>query len=319
MHDIAILFEHPEWQKPHFEALKKRGLDFTTVDLKKNAFHSDEALRAKVVFNQASPSAYTRGNVRAVPQALALLRHYERLGAKVINGSEAFLNELSKAAQVALCRALDIDHPHSIIFNDVEAAIEALNKLPAAERYPRLLKPDLGGSGARIAVIEDESALRQAFMNEDVWAPDNLFLLQEYLAHDKDFGIVRLEFVNGELLYPMRVVTHGRFNLCPSPVCNPESADESGACEIPSEEDLRPVEFYPYKDVPLDVVSKAKRILKAAKIDIGGVEYLETPEGRRVFYDVNANSNLRPQVAEHFGVEPFEKVVDFLEEEVAKA
>jgi hypothetical protein len=31
-----------------------------------------------------------------------------------------------------------------------------------------------------------------------------------------------------------------------------------------------------------------------------------------VFYDINANSNLRPSVASAFGFDPFEKVVDFL-------
>ena len=43
---------------------------------------------------------------------------------------------------------------------------------------------------------------------------------------------------------------------------------------------------------------------------------LETPDGRRVFYDINANSNLRPSVAAAFGFDPFERVVDFLESEL---
>ena len=29
-------------------------------------------------------------------------------------------------------------------------------------------------------------------------------------------------------------------------------------------------------------------------------------------YDINANSNLRPSVAQAFGFDPFERVVDFL-------
>ena len=45
---------------------------------------------------------------------------------------------------------------------------------------------------------------------------------------------------------------------------------------------------------------------------MGGIEYLETPGGRRVFYDINANSNLRPSVAAAFGFDPFERVVDYL-------
>jgi hypothetical protein len=50
---------------------------------------------------------------------------------------------------------------------------------------------------------------------------------------------------------------------------------------------------------------------------VGGIEYLETPTARRVFYDINANSNLRPSVGAAFGFEPFERVVDFLAGQLA--
>jgi len=65
-------------------------------------------------------------------------------------------------------------------------------------------------------------------------------------------------------------------------------------------------------------VATAKRIVRAAGLDVGGIEYLETPDGRRVFYDINANSNLRPSVAAAFGFDPFERVVDFLVTELAR-
>jgi hypothetical protein len=109
----------------------------------------------------------------------------------------------------------------------------------------------------------------------------------------------------------MRVKTHGRFNLCPSPVCNPEDGD--GSCEVPANAPAAPpVEFYAYHEVPAEAVATAAAIVRAAKLDVGGIEYLETPDGRRVFYDINANSNLRPSIAEEFGFDPFERVVTFL-------
>ena len=61
-----------------------------------------------------------------------------------------------------------------------------------------------------------------------------------------------------------------------------------------------------------EAVRIAKRIVDAAGLDVGGIEYLETVDGRRVFYDINANSNLRPSVAAEFGFNPFERVVDYL-------
>jgi len=306
--DLVVIHEHPEWQKPLFAALEQRGISYAPFDLKHAAFSNVESPLAKVYFNQASPSAYVRGNTRAVPLALAYMRTLERLGARVLNGADVFALELSKSAQATLLRSMNIDTPWSITFNDVTALHAYANQI----RWPAMLKPDQGGSGARIHVVESLSEIESIFAaDRDIWLPDNLFLLQEYLPHDPEQGIVRLEFLGGELLYAMRVITHGRFNLCPSPVCNPDDGD--GACEVPAAQvTAAPVEFYPYAEVPRDAVATAARIVDAAKLDVGGIEYLETPDGRRVFYDINANSNLRPSVAAAFGFDPFERVVDFL-------
>jgi hypothetical protein len=116
----------------------------------------------------------------------------------------------------------------------------------------------------------------------------------------------------------MRVVSHGRFNLCPAPVCNPEDG-ETGSCEIAVEQKpALPVEFYPYPEVPARAVAWGKRIMSAGKLDVGGIEYLESADGRLFFYDVNANSNLRPSVAQAFGFDPFERVVDYLVREIRR-
>jgi hypothetical protein len=307
--DLVVIHEHPEWQKPLFAALERRGVAFEPFDVTRAAFSNLDVPAAPLYFNQASPSAYVRGHTRAVPLALAFMRSLERRGARVLNGADVFALELSKSAQATLLETLGIDTPRSITFNDVSA----LSGYANAIRWPAVLKPDQGGSGARIQVVESFAEIEAIFAHDpDVWLPDNLFLLQEYLPHDPEQGIVRLEFLGGELLYAMRVKTHGRFNLCPSPVCNPD--DGAGACEVPTGPaiDAPPVEFFPFPGVPSDAVETATRIVRAAKLDVGGIEYLDTTDGRRVFYDINANSNLRPSVAAAFGFDPFERVVDFL-------
>lgn len=308
MPDLIVLHEHPEWQKPLFAALERRGVAFAALDLTRGAFSNVEMPAARLYFNQASPSAYVRGHTRAVPFALALMRTLERRGARVLNGADVFALELSKSLQATLLETLGIATPRSITFNDPAA----LRAHASALQWPALLKPDQGGSGARIQVVHSLEEVEAIFTADPgVWLPDNLFLLQEYLPHDPDQGIVRLEFLGGELLYAMRVKTHGRFNLCPSPVCNPE--DGEGTCDVPAmPSPAPPVEFYPFPEVPADAVATARRIVEAARLDVGGIEYLETVDGRRVFYDINANSNLRPSVAAAFGFDPFERVVDYL-------
>jgi glutathione synthase/RimK-type ligase-like ATP-grasp enzyme len=314
MTDLIVLHEHPEWQKPLFAALERRGVSFEPFDVTRAAFSNVEAPRARLYFNQASPSAYLRGNTRAVPLALAYMRTLDLLGARVLNGADVFALELSKSAQATLLHTLGIDGPRSLTFNDAPALRAQADEI----QWPALLKPDQGGSGARIQVVESLEEVEAIFARDPSnWLPDNLFLLQEYLPHDPDRGIVRLEFLGGELLYAMRVITHGRFNLCPSPVCNPDEGDS--VCAVPEAVvDAPPVEFVPFPEVPRDAVETAKRIVRAARLDVGGIEYLETTAGRRAFYDINANSNLRPSVAAAFGFDPFERVVDYLVRELAR-
>src|SRR5213079_979103 len=139
--DLVVIHEHPEWQKPLFAALERRGVSFMPFDLTQAAFANDEPLRARLYFNQASPSAYLRGHTRAVPLALAYMRSLELRGARVLNGADVFALELSKSAQATLLRTLGIDCPRSITFNDVSA----LRPFADDMHWPALLKPDQGG------------------------------------------------------------------------------------------------------------------------------------------------------------------------------
>ena len=308
--DIAVLYEHPEWQKPLFAALQRRGIRYAAVDLKKAAFSDADEPLAPLYFNQASPSAYVRGNARAVPHALAYMRALEIRGVRVLNGADAFALELSKTAQAALLRRLGVPTPRVWTFNDIDALRARAGEIP----FPVLLKPEQGGSGARIMLAESFAHL-EAFLaaNPQHWLPDNLLLLQEYFPTDPAKGIVRMEFLGGELLYAMRVVSHGTFNLCPSPVCNPEDGS-AGACEVPA---ARPPEFHPYPEVPAQAVQWGRQIVRAGRLDVAGIEYLESRDGARIVYDINANSNLRPSIAQAFGFDPFERVVDFLQQQRA--
>jgi glutathione synthase/RimK-type ligase-like ATP-grasp enzyme len=316
-HDLVVLFEHPEWQKPLFAALDRRGVQFAKYDLKQGAFYPATPPDAPVYFNQASPSAYVRGNTRAVPFALALMRSLELGGARVLNGTRAFALELSKSAQAALMHRLGIPHPRSMAFNDVETALSCWG-----DRWPALIKPEQGGSGARMYLLHSATELRRLLRDRpELWLPDNLLLLQEYFPINPSRGIVRMEFLGGELLYAMRVISHGAFNLCPSEVCNPETGDSQ--CAVPAIHEATPpsapVEFLPYRDVPASAVVTGKKLMEDGGLEVGGIEYLEADDGRLIFYDINANSNLRAPIARAFGFDPFERVVDFLTAQIAVA
>ena len=129
------------------------------------------------------------------------MRSLEFGGARVLNGSRAFSLELSKSAQAALMQRLGIAHPRTLAFNDVEAALADWGN-----HWPALLKPEQGGSGARMYLLHSAEELTRLLRERpDLWLPDNLLLLQEYFESAPSQGIVRMEFLGGELLYAMRV------------------------------------------------------------------------------------------------------------------
>ncbi|MEM1023088.1 MAG: hypothetical protein AAGD10_10690 [Myxococcota bacterium] len=310
--DVLVLFEHPEWQKPLFSALERGGLSYDALDLSQGAFDPRELPDARLVFNQASPSAYVRGHDRAVPFAATLLRTYEAAGVPVVNGHQAFSLELSKSAQIALMTRLGVAAPRTLVFDEVGALIQRLQS--ESFPFPALLKPDQGGSGARMVEVDGIDALEEAVEDPALWTPDPVLLLQEKLDYDPAQGIVRLELLGGQLLYAMRVVSHGAFNLCPAEVCNP-SDGEAGACSITQGPK---VEFYPYPEVPQGAVRDALSLAEAGGLDVAGIEYAEV-DGRPVFYDMNANSNLRPAIAQSFGFDPFDRVVAYLEARITES
>lgn len=313
--DLAVLYEHPQWQLPLFEVLDRRGIDYIKIDLKRGVVGGTDPQPARVYFNQASPSAYLRGNTRSVPFGLTYLEGLEAEGADVINGAAAFRFELNKAVQARLLSRMGIDYPATLAFNSVDA----IRDRAAEIGFPAMLKPNQGGSGARMHKVESIDEVAEILADDAIWAPDHVMLLQEYLPHDaRGHGIVRMEFVGRELLYAMKVHSDGAFNLCPSEVCNPVDGAE-GACALPDVPPTAAPTFEPYFDVPAEAVDIGKRICRAGHLDVAGIEYLQTDDGRRVFYDVNANSNLRGPIGQDHGFDPFERVADYLEERIERA
>lgn len=309
-YELAIIYEHPEWHKPLFDALYKEGIGYTTIDLKKGAVCFDTIPEAKLYYNLVSPSAYKRGNQCAISYARALCKILDYKHKRVFNGTKSNELEFSKSAQISLLASIGAKHPKTIVFNNFDA-LKTRNDL----RFPMILKPEQGGSGARMFLLNNMVELENLLnLQPEIWEPDNLLLLQEKLDYNHEFGIVRLEFVGKKFLYAMRVVTQGKFNLCPSVVCNPEDGNVSH-CDVPDDIDSKP-EFIPYMDITAMEKEEAYRVFMETGHDIGSVEYIITNDGSQIFYDINANSNLRASIGETWDINVFEEVVKYLKKEI---
>jgi D-alanine-D-alanine ligase-like ATP-grasp enzyme len=300
MRPIGILYEHPEWFKPLFAELDRRGLPYEKVEATQLLFDPSETEpRHSLLVNRMSPSAWTRGNEGAIFQTLHYLAHLEQTGTPVLNGRRAYELEISKARQASLLAHLGITHPRTRVVSDAANVAAAAADL----RFPVLVKPNIGGSGAGIASFDSASELAAARLDPGL---DGTFLVQEHVPAEGD-SIVRVEILGGEFLYAIRILLlPGSFNLCPADYCDlPGVADGVSGRGLPIEA----------CEPPADVIENAKRIVRAGGLDLGGVEYLvDARTHEPTFYDVNALSNFVADAPNVVGFDPFVNLVDLIEE-----
>jgi len=304
---IGILDEHPEWSNRLMAELAHRRLPFEKIDPSSHAWDPrDRTARYAVIVNRTSPSSHRRGHGNVLFYAEPLLAHWEAIGIPVINPVAAWRFEKSKALQIDLFERLGVRYPRTIVLNHRDQAGKVADRL----RFPVLLKPNVGGSGAGIVRFDSPAALEAAATLD--FGPDGTVLLQEHIEPAGN-AIVRVEILDGEALYAIRVVRPVEdFNLCPADLCQlpAPAADASvGACPVGPAPGLVVTRY----DAPAECVETARRLTRAASIDVGGVEYLVSAEdGHAYFYDVNATSNFVANAPDVLGFDPFPRFADYI-------
>lgn len=312
---IAILHEHPDWFKPLFTELERRGLRYVRLDAASHRYDpSERTAPYSLVINRASPSAYLRGHGQSTFHTLHWLKHLERLGVPVVNGSVTYAYELSKATQLDALAELGLPFPRSRVINDPAQAVEAAADL----RYPVLVKANIGGSGAGITKYESAAALECAVQAGQVsLGVDGVALVQE-AAPLRDGHITRVETLGGGYLYGINVYpATGSFDLCPADACQTTSGVElvGAACAVDAvKSGLRVEGVTP----PKEIIEQVERIARYTQLDVGGIEYLvDDRDGKHYFYDVNALSNFVADAPNVIGFDPWTNLVDYLEARIA--
>jgi hypothetical protein len=302
---IGVLYEHPEWFTPLFRALDRRGVAFERVDAANLSWNPAATPGFAVLFNRMSPSAYLRGHGHAIRATTAYLDHVAARGISIVNGPAAYALEISKSRQLDLLEQLDIRHPTSRVINHAGSAPAAA----AGLRFPIMVKPNIGGSGARIQRFDSlqllDDAVRRGTLDLGI---DDVALVQEFMPA-RGGSITRVEILDREILYSIRLTPpagHG-FNLCPADVCRTPAETLDGYCPVKPAMDIEAVR------VPSRVAEQALAIAAAADLDICGIEYLvDDRDGEVHFYDINALSNFVTDAATIVGFDPFERLVDYL-------
>ena len=82
---LGIYYEHPDWYRPLFQELDRRGVPYDKVHADDHFFDPSAVTSPyAVVFNRMSPSAYTRGRGPLTFYTQQYLAHLDRLGTRVI-------------------------------------------------------------------------------------------------------------------------------------------------------------------------------------------------------------------------------------------
>lgn len=309
---LTVVYEHPHWFTPLFHELERRDIPFRKVDASVETF-DPAALHGErdVVFNRISPSSWTRGRGYLIADARHWLSALDRRGVDTINGARTFELEISKAAQLELLARLGVRAPRAQVVSSTADLLAASRRLV----FPLVVKPDVGGSGAGIRLFQNEEELTVAVQEGWIEQPlGEVLLLQEYHA-PTDRSIVRVETLDGRYLYGIRIYLgdDAGFDLCPADVCKTVNGAEltGAACPTGAEKEGLSVEAY---TPPPDVITTIERIARDSRLDVGGIEFLEsTRDGETYYYDINALSNFIADPQRVIGFDPTSRLVDAIE------
>jgi carbamoylphosphate synthase large subunit len=306
---IVVYYEHPQWFERLFAELDRRGLPYRKVLATEHVL--DPAAPAEpntLVFNRMSASAATRDHADGLAFSLDVLAGYALRGVPVINGARAYAYEISKAKQLALIDSLGLKFPKTRIIHRADQAAAAARDL----RFPIVFKPNIGGRGAGVIRFDSAELLAEtAAAGALDLGFDSVALLQEYVPK-RDNKITRVEVLGGEYLYAIDVTTSAEtFDLCPADICRvPAPVAVGETCAAEPAPTVTAVRAHP----PADAIADAVRIVSAAGIDVGGVEFMvDERDGTRLFYDINALSNFVANPLETVGFDPWERLGAYLE------
>ena len=293
MSALAVLYEHPKWFEPLFSTLQARGVDFHRMTPDGGYDPSAPEPPAPLIFNRIAMSAFLRDSEHPIFWAQSLLAQWELRGARVLNGAAALAIDTSKARQLALIATLGLAAPATRVvrrISDIEAAATEIG-------YPLLVKANIGGAGAGISRFDSRDELLAAKADDLLpTSIDGVLLVQEYIPA-RDGIVTRVETLDRQFLYAIKIEGAGAFDLCPA-----------DACQIPGQAILMTA-----TDPGDEIKSAVEAIARAAHLDVGGVELMiDDRDGTPRFYDINGLSNFVAKPLDVLGWDPHERLVDRL-------
>jgi hypothetical protein len=309
MPHIYVIHENAEWLAPLARALDGEGLPWCEWFLDRGVFDLSRPPPEGVFYNRMSASSHTRDHRYAAELTASVLAWLEQHRRRVVNGPRALDLEISKARQYAALEAAGIRTPRTLVVAGKELLVEA-----ARAHFgdgPVILKPNRGGKGLGVRLLQSAAALAEFLETPDYEPPvDGLHLLQQYVRPERPL-ITRAEFVGGRFLYAVEVDTSDGFELCPADAC------AVGDAFCPAGEAPRP-KFTIIDDIDPGVKRRYEAFLAANRIEVAGIEFIRDRSDAVYTYDVNTNTNYNGDAESRAGRSGMAAIARFLGAELAR-
>jgi hypothetical protein len=311
---IHVIHENETWLEPLAKALDAEKLPWRDWFLSGGTFDLSQPPPAGVFYNRMSASSHTRDHRYAAELTASVLAWLDGHGRRIVNGPRALDMEISKARQYAALEAAGIATPRTVLVAGAERLVAA------ADRYfaggPVILKPNRGGKGLGVRLLQTQAALADYVAGPDYEAPvDGIHLLQQYIRSPEAL-ITRAEFVGGEFLYAVEVDTSEGFELCPADVCQVGDA----FCPAGPGDDTQPRDkFTIIGGIDTGQQALYEAFLARNGVEVAGIEFIRDEDGRVYTYDVNTNTNYNPDAEAKAGKSAMRELARFLGRELARA
>ena len=287
---IYALHENPEWFPPFARAFEAEGIEVEEWLLTDGVLDLDAVPPEGIFWSRISASSHTREHTLSKDYARAVLSWLEAHGRRTVNGRRILELEMSKVDQLTALRAAGIDTPRTV------AAIGREQILAAAKEFeaPFMTKHNQGGKGLGVRKFESHGELAEYVAGNDFEEPaDGITLIQEFISAAEPF-ITRVEIVGGEFIYAIRADTaRGGFQLCPADACALDAA--TGKPIMPPGATIAPdtdTQLFSLREgFEHPIIEKYLEFARRTSLEICGIEFMETADGRILTYDVNTNTN----------------------------
>ncbi|MBD8061083.1 ATP-grasp domain-containing protein [Oceanitalea stevensii] len=292
---IYALHENPEWFPPFAKAFADRGIEVVEWVLTDGVLDLDSAPPEGIFWSRISASSHTRGHTLSKDYTRAVLSWLEAHGRRTVNGRRVLELEMSKVDQLTALRAAGIETPRTV------AAIGRDQILRAAQGFPTplILKHNQGGKGLGVRRFDSFPELEAYVGSTEFEEPvDGITLVQEYVQAATP-RITRVEIVGGEFVYAIDADTaRGGFQLCPADAC--EIDPGTGRPIMPPGATIAPEigqQLFTLREgFDHPIIGKYIDFAARTGIEVLGVEFIESADGRLLTYDVNTNTNYNANV-----------------------